>query len=174
MCGRYASSRSPEDLIEEFDVVDPRIGDPLAASYNVAPTDRVYAVLERASRTDDGERGDPVRQLRELRWGLVPSWAKDAGIGSRMINARLETAAEKPAFRKAWASRRCLVPADGYFEWYTTDILKAGKPMLELQTRIELTANQAAFRKLGFHETARTAHAGYDRPTSVTMRKVLS
>jgi putative SOS response-associated peptidase YedK len=130
MCGRYASSRSPEDLVDEFDVLDPRIADALAPSYNVAPTDRVYAVMERASKAEDGTRGDPVRQLRELRWGLVPSWAKDASIGSRMINARLETAAEKPAFRKAYAARRCLLPADGYFEWYQTELLtKTGKPM---------------------------------------------
>ncbi|HWU24099.1 MAG TPA: SOS response-associated peptidase [Nocardioides sp.] len=130
MCGRYASSRSPEDLVEEFDVLDPRIEAPLAPSYNVAPTDKVYAVMERAVRADDGTKGDPVRQLRELRWGLVPSWAKDPSIGSRMINARLETAPEKPAFRKAWASRRCLLPADGYFEWYDTQQTTAkGKPV---------------------------------------------
>jgi len=119
MCGRYASSRSAEDLVEEFDVLDPRIDAEFAPSYNVAPTDRVYAVLERSDR----------RQLRMLRWGLVPSWAKDASIGSRLINARLETAAEKPAFRKAFASRRCLLPADGYFEWYPTERTKAGKPV---------------------------------------------
>ena len=120
MCGRYASSRSPEDLVEEFDVLDPRFEVALAPSYNVAPTDKVYAVLERHD----------TRQLRELRWGLVPPWAKDASIGSRMINARLETAAEKPAFRKAYAARRCLVPADGYFEWYATEqMTKAGKPV---------------------------------------------
>ncbi|MCL2541047.1 MAG: SOS response-associated peptidase [Nocardioidaceae bacterium] len=120
MCGRYASSRSAEDLVEEFDVLDPRIGEALPPSYNVAPTDRVYAVLERHD----------ARQLRELRWGLVPSWAKDASIGSRMINARLETAAEKPAFRKAYAARRCLLPADGYYEWYDTELrTKAGKPV---------------------------------------------
>ncbi|GAB3858091.1 SOS response-associated peptidase [Nocardioides maradonensis] len=130
MCGRYASSRSPEDLVEEFDVLDPRFEAPLAPSYNVAPTDKVYAVMERARTEEDGSKGDPVRQLRELRWGLVPSWAKDASIGSRMINARLETAPEKPAFRKAWASRRCLLPADGYFEWYDTQQTTAkGKPV---------------------------------------------
>jgi putative SOS response-associated peptidase YedK len=70
------------------------------------------------------------RQLRVLRWGLVPSWAKDPSIGSRMINARMETVAEKPAFRKAFATRRCLLPADGYFEWYPTEQrTAAGKPV---------------------------------------------
>lgn len=121
MCGRYASSRSPEDIVEEFEVLDPRLERAIPPSWNVAPTDEVYAVLERQPRNEDGEReGDPVRQLRAVRWGLVPSWAKDEKIGSRMINARVETVAEKPAFRKAFASRRCIVPADGYFEWYET------------------------------------------------------
>ena len=88
----------------------------LPASYNVAPTQDVYAVLERPPR---GEPEAPVRRaLRVVRWGLVPSWAKSLSIGSRMINARMETVAEKPAFRRAFATRRCLLPADGYFEWY--------------------------------------------------------
>lgn len=123
MCGRYASSRSPEDLVEEFEVLDPRFERVIEPSWNVAPTDGVYAVMERTPRTDDDpdRHGEPVRQLRALRWGLIPSWAKDAKVGSRMINARIETAAEKPAFRKAFASRRCILPADGYYEWYVLD-----------------------------------------------------
>ena len=124
MCGRYASSRSPDDLAEEFEVVDPRLDQALPADYNVAPTKEVYAVLDRAPRptTRRAVRRTPirVRQLRVLRWGLVPFWAKDPSIGSRMINARMETVAEKPAFRRAFAGRRCLLPADGYFEWYET------------------------------------------------------
>lgn len=125
MCGRYASSRSPEDLAEEFEVLDPRLERALPPDYNVAPTDEVYAVLERPPK---GET-EPVRQLRVVRWGLVPSWAKDPGIGSRMINARMETVAQKPAFRKAFAQRRCLLPADGYYEWYPTEQRTAkGKP----------------------------------------------
>ncbi|MCR1785796.1 SOS response-associated peptidase [Nocardioides carbamazepini] len=121
MCGRYASSRSPEDLAEEFEVLDPRLERAIAPSWNVAPTDEVYAVMERVPRgRDDEPAGEPVRQLRALRWGLVPSWAKDASVGSRMINARMETVAEKPSFRRAFAARRCILPADGYFEWYET------------------------------------------------------
>jgi putative SOS response-associated peptidase YedK len=123
MCGRYASSRTPEDLAEEFEVVDPRLDQVLPPDYNVAPTKEVYAVLDRPPRPeeDDARAGaDPVRQLRVVRWGLVPFWAKDPAIGNKMINARMETVAEKPAFRKAFASRRCLLPADGYFEWYPT------------------------------------------------------
>jgi putative SOS response-associated peptidase YedK len=127
MCGRYASSRRPEDLIEEFEVVDNRVPEPLAPDYNVAPTKEVYAVVERAPSKDSDE--PPVRQLRTLKWGLVPSWAKDPSIGNRMINARMETVAEKPAYKRALALRRCLLPADGYFEWYPTDEkTKAGKP----------------------------------------------
>ncbi|QBR91767.1 SOS response-associated peptidase [Nocardioides euryhalodurans] len=127
MCGRYASSRKPEDLVEEFEVVDSRIRQPLEADYNVAPTKEVYAVMERKPSRDSEE--EPQRQLRSLRWGLVPSWAKDPSIGNRMINARMETVAEKPAFRRAFAARRCLLPADGYFEWYpTSQKTKAGKP----------------------------------------------
>lgn len=127
MCGRYASSRRPEDLIEEFEVVDNRVPEPLAPDYNVAPTKEVYAVVERPPSKESEE--PPERQLRVLRWGLVPSWAKDAKVGNRMINARMETVAEKPAYRRALAARRCLLPADGYFEWYPTEEkTKAGKP----------------------------------------------
>ncbi len=127
MCGRYASSRKPEDLIEEFEITEPRIKVPLEPDYNVAPTKEVYAVLERPPSEDKTAPAD--RQLRVLKWGLVPSWAKDPSIGNRMINARMETVAEKPAFRRAFSSRRCLLPADGYFEWYPTDEkTKAGKP----------------------------------------------
>ncbi len=128
MCGRYASSRRPEDLLEEFEVVDDRVPAPLEPDYNVAPTKEVYAVLERPSR-EPGPAPSVNRQLRVLRWGLVPSWAKDPGIGSRMINARMETVAEKPAFKRAFAVRRCLLPADGYYEWYpTSQLTRAGKP----------------------------------------------
>ncbi|MEJ7795874.1 MAG: SOS response-associated peptidase [Nocardioides sp.] len=127
MCGRYASSRKPEDLIEEFEVVDSRIQRPLEADYNVAPTKEVYAVVQRPPSRESDE--PPQRQLRSLRWGLVPSWAKDPSIGNRMINARMETVAEKPAFKRAFAVRRCLLPADGYFEWYpTSQKTLAGKP----------------------------------------------
>jgi putative SOS response-associated peptidase YedK len=127
MCGRYASSRRPEDLVEEFDIADVRIPAPLEPDYNVAPTKEVYAVVERPPSRESEE--PPERQLRVLTWGLVPSWAKDPTIGNRMINARMETLAEKPAFKRAFAKRRCLLPADGYYEWYPTkQITKSGKP----------------------------------------------
>ncbi len=115
MCGRYAASRDPDDLVEEFEV-EQRPEKALAPSWNVAPTQEVYAVLSRAPREDKG--APPVRRLQVARWGLVPAWAKDVSIGSRLINARVETVHEKPAFRRAFAARRALLPADGYFEWY--------------------------------------------------------
>ena len=128
MCGRYASSRKPEDLIEEFEISDSRVGVPLEPDYNVAPTKEVYAVVERPPSRDRSAAAE--RQLRTVRWGLVPSWAKDPSIGNRMINARMETVAEKPSYRRAFSSRRCLLPADGYFEWYpTSERTKAGKPV---------------------------------------------
>src|SRR6476469_1920590 len=128
MCGRYASSRRPEDLVEEFEIQESRVATPLAADYNVAPTKEVYAVVERPPSSESAE--PPQRQLRVLTWGLVPSWAKDPAIGNRMINARMETVAEKPAYKRAFASRRCLLPADGYFEWYPTQVKgKSGRPL---------------------------------------------
>ena len=127
MCGRYASSRRPEDLVEEFEISDSRVGTPIEADYNVAPTKEVYAVVERPPSKESPE--PPQRQLRVLTWGLVPSWAKDPSIGNRMINARMESVAEKPAYKRAFAVRRCLLPADGYFEWYpTSEKTKSGKP----------------------------------------------
>ncbi|GAW50642.1 MULTISPECIES: SOS response-associated peptidase [unclassified Nocardioides] len=132
MCGRYASSRRPEDLVEEFDITELRVPAPLEADYNVAPTKEVYAVVERlpTKSAESTESDEPARrQLRVLTWGLVPSWAKDPSIGNRMINARMETVAEKPAYKRAFAKRRCLLPADGYYEWYPTEQLTAaGKP----------------------------------------------
>jgi putative SOS response-associated peptidase YedK len=119
MCGRYATARDPVDLVEEFDIERVAVDEALAPNYNVAPTDPVYAVVERVDK--EHKENPPQRQLRVVRWGLVPSWAKDPKIGSRLINARAETLAEKPAFRKAFATRRCLLPADGYYEWYTDD-----------------------------------------------------
>jgi putative SOS response-associated peptidase YedK len=129
MCGRYATARDPADLIEEFGVdravLEERVSDDgsreqgLPPNYNVAPTDEVYAVVERLDKEQPS--APPQRQLRVVRWGLVPSWAKDRKIASKLINARVETLAEKPAFRRAFAVRRCLLPADGYYEWYTDD-----------------------------------------------------
>ncbi|MFF0223964.1 SOS response-associated peptidase [Streptomyces sp. NPDC004629] len=116
MCGRYVSTRSPQDLVSLFGVTDWHPDETLAPNWNVAPTDDVYAVLERAPR-EGGAGAVTHRQLRPLRWGLVPSWADDPKIGSRMINARVETVHDKPAYRRAFSRHRCLLPADGFYEW---------------------------------------------------------
>lgn len=113
MCGRYAAAMDPAALAEEFELVVPRERS-LEADYNIAPTKEAYIVVDRA--VDDHRE----RSLEVARWGLVPSWAKDPAVGSRMINARAETIEEKPSFRAAFARRRCIVPADGYYEWFTT------------------------------------------------------
>ena len=97
------------------------VGDELGPSWNVAPTQDVRVVLER------DENDHVVRQLRTVHWGLVPSWAKDAKIGSRMINARVETITDKPAFRRAAAKRRAIVPMDGYYEWQVPESGKGRK-----------------------------------------------
>ena len=129
MCGRYASARKRIELLEEFRIERDRVTEPLDPDYNVAPTKPVYAVLTRAPRTTapgaaDGEtKADhAARELRVIRWGLVPSWAKDPSMGGRLINARAETVDSKPAFRKAFARRRCLLPADGYYEWQPAEV----------------------------------------------------
>ncbi|MFE9422942.1 SOS response-associated peptidase [Kitasatospora sp. NPDC006697] len=115
MCGRFAASTSPEDIVELFDVAQWDPEEAVAPSWNVAPTQPVLAVLERIPRGG----GPAVRQLRRLRWGLVPAWSRTPETAVKMINARADTVHEKPAYRQAFASRRCLLPVDGYYEWQT-------------------------------------------------------
>ncbi|MGI8450600.1 MAG: SOS response-associated peptidase [Streptosporangiaceae bacterium] len=160
MCGRFASARKRQELLEEFGVQRDRVTEPLRPDYNVAPTKPVYAVITRAPKDGADEQAagqaspgagpaegheaaggaaeqpgavEPgameqggVRELRVVRWGLVPFWAKDISIGSRLINARAETVATKPAFRRAFARRRCLLPADGFYEWAKPGDPKSG------------------------------------------------
>jgi putative SOS response-associated peptidase YedK len=119
VCGRYAATKNPATLAAEFDAVDPTGEDAPKPDYNVAPTKPVMSVVTRHPRDSDGTP-DPdrtERSLRVMRWGLIPHWAKTRSIGSKMINARADTAGTKPAFRTSVAKRRCLLPADGWFEW---------------------------------------------------------
>jgi putative SOS response-associated peptidase YedK len=109
MCGRYTLTTPVEKLAEEFGFEASSVE--LPPNYNVAPTQEVAAVL-----SEGGER-----RLELLRWGLIPPWADDPQIGSRMINARSETAPQKPSFRRAFRERRCLIPADGFYEWRRTN-----------------------------------------------------
>jgi putative SOS response-associated peptidase YedK len=119
MCGRYASTKTASDIAEEFQAIDATDGADPGADYNVAPTKPVRVVVERHPRDADGtvDASRTERSVRVMRWGLVPSWSKDPTSGVKMINARAETAATKPAYRKAMAARRCLIPADGWYEW---------------------------------------------------------
>ncbi|MDR3034276.1 MAG: SOS response-associated peptidase [Kitasatospora sp.] len=124
MCGRFASSTEPAELVRLFGVEQWDPTETIAPSWNVAPTARTYAVLDRAPR---GQRR-PVRQLHTLRWGLVPGWASSPETAVKMINARAETVHEKPAYRQAYASRRCLIPVDGYYEWQTAPTDDVSRP----------------------------------------------
>ena len=134
MCGRYAATANPGELVEEFEVEQDRTAEPARSvmarpqspppgtpDYNMAPTKQAPVVLSRVPKDEAKERyaegAPPVRQLRLLTWGLVPSWAKDTKVGMRMINARAESVLEKGSFAKAAATRRCLVPAAGWYEW---------------------------------------------------------
>lgn len=110
VCGRYAAAKDTKALVEEFEVDEPPKVE-LPPRYNVAPTTGVYVVRE--TKSDE----HPHRVLDVAHWGLIPSWAKDPAIGNKMINARAETVAEKPSYRRALSSRRCIVPADGFYEW---------------------------------------------------------
>lgn len=111
MCGRFAASASTEDLIDLFGIEE--VADPAMASYNLAPTDPIPAVLDRLVADADA----PMRTLVSPRWGLIPSWVKDPSGAARLINARAETIATKRSFSGSLSRRRCLIPADGYYEW---------------------------------------------------------
>jgi putative SOS response-associated peptidase YedK len=107
VCGRYTLTIQVDELFDELDLEgELPDAEQFPPRYNIAPTQLVPAVVDRAPQT-----------LSLLRWGLVPHWAKDPSVGSRMINARSETVASKPAFRTAFRKRRCLIPADGFYEW---------------------------------------------------------
>lgn len=118
VCGRFVSSSSAARIAEFFGASFD--SEPIAPSYNVAPTNEVYAVV-----ADSG--GD--RHLTTYRWGLVPSWAKDVKVGAKMINARGETLADKPAFKSLFRKHRLLVPMDGFYEWRAATASAGAKPV---------------------------------------------
>ncbi len=117
MCGRFVSIAPPDEVARYFDA-EPPPDLALGPRYNVAPTDDVYVVL-----TDGG-----VRRVAPHHWGLVPFWAKSPAVGNKMINARSEGLADKGAFKRAFARRRCIVPADGFYEWQPVPGQKAKQP----------------------------------------------
>jgi len=125
MCGRYANSSTSSTLNQVFEADLITIDGDLEPDFNLAPTKSAPVVIGRR-----GEHADAPgrRELTVARWGLIPSWAKDRSIGNRLVNARAETLAERPSFRRAFASRRTLVPADGYYEWYAGEPDAKGKP----------------------------------------------
>ncbi len=121
MCGRFTLYHTPDEIAERFQVSDVPETE---ARYNIAPTQNVAVVTQNGAR-----------HLENYVWGLVPSWAKDPSIGSRMINARAETLAEKPSFRTALSRRRCLLPADGFYEWQAPAEGASGKTPTYLHRR---------------------------------------
>ncbi len=121
MCGRYVSATAASKLAEEFHVDEVRVED-LGERYNVAPTLDVYTIVT----TNEG-----TRRMGSLRWGIVPGFAKDEKIGNRMINLRADTVLQRPAFTKLLDRRRCIVPADGFYEWQKREV--PGKKTLDRQ-----------------------------------------
>lgn len=125
MCGRFALNENPLKLAEYFHLSD---ATEFSSAWNIAPSSQICAIT-----ADENE----LRHLKMMRWGLIPSWAKDATIGNKLANARGETVAEKPSFRSAFKYHRCIIPASGFYEWKTERgikapwfvSLKSGQPM---------------------------------------------
>jgi putative SOS response-associated peptidase YedK len=117
MCGRFVSSSPPDELAKYFDV-EAVAESVLEPSFNVAPTSDVYVVVETGG----------LRRLDTFHWGLVPFWSKDPAAGNKMINARAETIAVKNAYKHSFTKRRCIIPADGFFEWKKVPGQKTKQP----------------------------------------------
>jgi putative SOS response-associated peptidase YedK len=124
MCGRFTQTSSSSEIAKAFDL--DRVPS-LEPKYNIAPTQQVAAILR--------SNPDSDREFKELRWGLIPSWAKDSKMGAKLINARAETVAEKPSFRSAFRHSRCLIIADGFYEWQK---LEDGKQPFYIQRQDNL------------------------------------
>lgn len=139
MCGRFTLFSEFDDIIEQFNIDHFFPEDEYHPSYNVAPAQNILTII------NDGSSS----RLGKLRWGLIPPWAKDEKIGYKMINARAETLAEKPSFRKPLVSKHCIIPADSFYEWKRLD------PKTKIPMRIKLKSSNlfafAGYTKSGIH-----------------------
>jgi putative SOS response-associated peptidase YedK len=149
MCGRFSLHTDGAALAEQFGLPEVPALEP---RYNIAPTQPVLVV-----RQEDG-----ARRLRAVQWGLVPSWADDPAMGAKLINARGETVAEKPSFRSAFARRRCLVPADGFYEWQASG---KGRPKQPYYIRME---DERPFAFAGLWEYWEGAEGALETCTIIT------
>ncbi|WP_122263283.1 SOS response-associated peptidase [Ornithinimicrobium cerasi] len=179
MCGRYAATADPDDLMEAYEVVldataersrsllkNPQQPPPGRPDHNVAPTKQAPVVLTRPPRDEAGAEAEPVRQLRLLTWGLVPSWAKDPSVGNRMANARSETVLDKPAFARAAARRRCLVPVTGWYEWQASPVAVDARGRPRKQPFFISRADGAPLALAGLYEFWRDPSSPAEDPLS--------
>ncbi|MEM7094736.1 MAG: SOS response-associated peptidase [Actinomycetota bacterium] len=170
MCGRYVSAASPQEIADYFGAtsVTEALAEPVEPeeqNFNVAPTVSVPALRHRAPSADaDPEPGD--RHLDLFRWGLIPSWAKSKNIGAKMINARSETVTTKNAFRAAAKRRRCIIPADAFYEWTAVTNPDGGKPKKQPWCIQRVDGDPFAFA--GLYETWRDPDAPEDAPRVLT------
>jgi putative SOS response-associated peptidase YedK len=177
MCGRYAATAAPDELVEAYEVVLDATGQPSRSvlkspqqpppgqpDHNVAPSKQAPVVLTRTAKDLPG--ADPVRQLRHLTWGLVPSWAKDPGVGARMINARVESVLTKPAFARAAGRRRCLVPVTGWYEWQASPLATDARGGPRKQPFFVRRADDTPLALAGLYEFWKAPDAPADDPLS--------
>jgi putative SOS response-associated peptidase YedK len=163
MCGRYAATANPGELVEEFEIDVDRTAEPARSvltspqeppagtpDYNMAPTKQAPVVLTRVPR--EASEGPPQRQLRRLTWGLVPGWSRDTKGGARMINARAESVLAKPAYARAVERRRCLVPALGWYEWQVSPSAIDGRGKARRQPFFTRRADGASVGFAGLYE----------------------
>jgi putative SOS response-associated peptidase YedK len=150
MCGRFALFHSAEAIVEAFQV-EPM---DLPPRYNIAPSQPVVAIVQLTDK--------PKRKLLWLRWGLIPSWAKDPAIGYKLINARAETVSEKPSFRSAFKHRRCLIPSDGFYEWQRMEGSKSKKQpyYFSLKDNSDLAPFSIRVLRKGFENNFKTILSG--------------
>jgi len=148
MCGRFVSSTPADELARYFGAAPPE--ESLPPGFNVAPTTDIWAVVEGP---------DGTRRLEAFHWGLVPVWAKDIGVGNRMINARAESLATSNAYKRAFRQRRCLIPMDGFYEWK-----KGNGPKAKKQPVFVHRLDGEPLAVAGLWETWRDRDAGPDAP----------